>query len=117
MKRTLSIFAGFCGLLASIVCAHSAPVTGWLNWRGANQTSTSSEKGLPERIDAKRALWTAAFPGQSAPVIADGKLFINGYLGEGPDLQEVIGCFDAESGKLLWEHRFNDFLKIGRAHV
>jgi outer membrane protein assembly factor BamB len=43
-------------------------------------------------------------------VIANGKLYINGYLGEGPDLQEAISCFDAETGKKLWEHRFGDFL-------
>ncbi len=36
-----------------------------------------------------------------APVIANGKLYIMGYLGEGPDLQEGIACFDADSGKML----------------
>ena len=61
-------------------------------------------------MDAKNPLWVADFPGQSAPVIANGKLYINGYLGEGPDLQEAIACFDADTGKKLWEHRFNDFL-------
>src|SRR2546421_10501104 len=33
-----------------------------------------------------------------------------GYLGEGADLQEGIACFDAESGKLHWSRRYNDFL-------
>ena len=70
----------------------------------------SRETGLPEKIDAKAALWTADFPGQCAPVIANGKLYIMGYEGEGPDLQEGVACFDAETGKLLWKHLFNDFL-------
>jgi outer membrane protein assembly factor BamB len=43
-------------------------------------------------------------------VIANGRLYINGYVGDGPDLQEAIACFDAETGKQIWEHRFNDFL-------
>jgi outer membrane protein assembly factor BamB len=90
--------------------AAAASATGWLHWRGPDQNGTSAETGLPDKIDAKDALWTADFPGQSNPVIANGKLYINGYVGDGPDLQEAISCFDAETGKQLWQHRFNDFL-------
>ena len=101
-----------CALAASLLLSGSvhAAVRGWLQWRGPDQTGTTRETGLPEKVDAKGALWTAPLPGQSAPVIADGKLYINGYLGEGPDLQEVVACFDAETGKMLWDHRENDFL-------
>jgi outer membrane protein assembly factor BamB len=56
------------------------------------------------------ALWTADFPGQSTPVIANGKLYIMGYIDDGPDLREGIACFDAETGKKLWEQRYTDFL-------
>jgi outer membrane protein assembly factor BamB len=86
------------------------PVRGWLDWRGPFQTGVSLEKGLPEKIDGKAALWTADFPGQSAPVIANGKVYVMGYQGEGPELQEGVACFDAETGKKLWQHLFNDFL-------
>ena len=85
-------------------------VQGWLDWRGPLQTGVSLEKGLPEKVDAKTALWTADFPGQSAPVIANGKLYIMGFQGDGPDLQEGVACFDAETGKPLWKQLFNDFL-------
>lgn len=88
----------------------AAPVAGWLDWRGPLQTSVSLEKGLPDKVDSKTALWSADFPGQSAPVIANGKLYIMGYQGEGPDLQEGVACFDAETGKKLWQQLFNDFL-------
>jgi outer membrane protein assembly factor BamB len=84
--------------------------TGWLTWRGPLGTSVSSEKGLPAKVDAKSPLWSADFPGQSTPVIAEGKLYINGYQGDGPDLQEITACFDAETGKELWRHGENDFL-------
>jgi outer membrane protein assembly factor BamB len=83
---------------------------GWFDWRGPLQTGVSMEKGLPDKIDVKNPLWTADFPGQSAPVIANGKLYIMGYLGEGSDLQEGVACFDAETGKMLWKQLFNDFL-------
>jgi outer membrane protein assembly factor BamB len=85
-------------------------VQGWLDWRGPFQTGVSLEKGLPTKVDAKAPLWTADFPGQSAPVIANGKLYIMGYQGEGQNLQEGIACFDAETGKLLWKQLYNDFL-------
>lgn len=87
-----------------------ADVTGWLSWRGPLQTSVSTEKGLPAAVDSKKPLWEVDFPGQSAPVIANGRLYINGYLGTGPELQEATACFDAETGKLLWDYRECDFL-------
>src|SRR5688572_28778814 len=98
------------GVALALGSSSTAAVNGWLDWRGPFQNSTSTEKGLPEKIDGKQALWTSDLPGQSTPVIANGKLYINGFRGEGADLQEVISCFDAETGKLLWEYRFNDFL-------
>lgn len=98
------------GLLLTLGWAGAAPVKGWLSWRGPHQTGYSLEKGLPEKIDAGQPLWTADYPGQSTPVIANGQVYILGYLGDGPDLQEGIGCFDAETGKLLWSQRYNDYL-------
>ena len=85
-------------------------VAGWINWRGPNQNGTSPETGLPEKVDAKKPLWTADFPGQSAPVVFNGKLYINGFTGDGPDKREGVSCFDAETGKQLWQHLENDFL-------
>ncbi|MBI3853399.1 MAG: PQQ-binding-like beta-propeller repeat protein [Verrucomicrobia bacterium] len=88
----------------------AAPVQGWLSWRGPNQNGTSNEKNLPDTIDVGKPLWIADLPGQSAPVIANGRLYIMGYVGDGPDLQEVLACFDAETGKKLWQQGYSDFL-------
>src|SRR6266478_2227007 len=90
--------------------ADAAQVRGWLSWRGPQQNGTSLEKNLPDTILVKDALWVADFPGQSAPVIANGKLYIMGYLGDGADLQEGVACFDAETGRKLWQRLYNDFL-------
>jgi outer membrane protein assembly factor BamB len=100
-------------VLATLVATQSpAAVTGWLSWRGPDQTGMSRETGLPDKVDPKNPLWRADFPGQSTPVIANGKLYIMGYLGEAvdPDLQEGVACFDAETGKKLWQHLYNDFI-------
>ena len=90
--------------------AKSGSVTGWLAWRGPSQNGTSPETGLPDKVDAKAPLWAADWPGQSTPVIANGRLYINGYTGDGPDLREGTTCFDADTGKVIWQHFQNDFL-------
>ncbi|MBI3874975.1 MAG: PQQ-binding-like beta-propeller repeat protein, partial [Verrucomicrobia bacterium] len=112
MKRISLAALGALGLLAGqlVSTSSAAPAKGWLAWRGPQQNGTSLEKNLPDSIDVKKPLWVADFPGQSAPVIANGKLYIMGYLGDGPELQEGVGCFDAETGKKLWEKRYSDFL-------
>ena len=86
------------------------PPPGWLSWRGPEQSGVCRETGLPQKVSAQDALWTADFPGQSAPVLANGKLYAMGYLGQGPDLQEGVTCFDAETGQKLWQHLYNDYL-------
>ncbi len=103
-------FAAFSGFAPAAPAEKAEPAKGWYDWRGPELTGVSHETGLPDKIDVKDALWTADFPGQSAPVIANGKLYIMGYQGEGPDLQEGVACFDAETGKKLWQQLFNDFL-------
>lgn len=111
-NMTATTWLRFClgALFTLSALPSSAAVTGWLHWRGPEQNGVSRETGLPATIHASNALWVVDYPGQSTPVIADGRVFINGYLGEGADLQEGIGCFDAETGKLLWSRRYNDYL-------
>ncbi|HMP82072.1 MAG TPA: PQQ-binding-like beta-propeller repeat protein [Verrucomicrobiota bacterium] len=108
------LIPGFLGLLCACGSlsprVHASSVNGWLAWRGPEQTGVSRETGLPDRIDPKNPLWRVEFPGASTPVIANGRLYIMGYLGEGADLQEGVACFDAETGKKLWQHLYNDFL-------
>ncbi len=102
--------AALLGCLTAALPSNASPVKGWLSWRGPEQTGVSRETGLPEKVSAQDALWVADFPGASAPVIANGKLYAMGYLGKGPDLQEGVACFDAETGQKSWERLYNDFL-------
>ena len=109
MKPT-TLFSLFLASAALFSTLSAQPASGWLTWRGPNQNGTSQEKGLPSTLDPKNPLWVTDFPGQSTAVVANGHVYIIGYLGEGPDLQEGVGCFDAETGAKIWEHRYNDFL-------
>ena len=105
MKTPISL-----SLSLAAIAATAAPVEGWLHMRGPLQTGVSLETHLPDSIQAADALWTVDLPGRSTPTVANGRLFVVGHLGEGADLQEGVFCFDAETGKPLWEHKFNDFL-------
>src|SRR5438552_2752093 len=113
MKATMTVSTGAGLLMGGLIfclAAEAAPVRGWLSWRGPQQSGLSLEKNLPEHIEVKGALWVADFPGQSTAVIANGKVYIMGYVGEGPDLQEGVACFDAETGKQIWQQGYSDFL-------
>lgn len=117
-RKSLFVFPLTCSLFialllcASLSWADAAEVHGWLNWRGPHQTGVCDETNLPEKVvpGGENNPWTYPLHGRGTPVIADGKLFTLGYRGDGPDLQELIVCLDAASGKLLWEKGFNDFL-------
>jgi outer membrane protein assembly factor BamB len=110
MKFKMTLALSLLGTALSNPSPVCAAVTGWLNWRGPGQNGTCAEKNLPGTLDAGKALWTADFPGMSTAVAANGGIYIMGYLGEGPDLEEGVACFDAETGKKLWEHLYQDFL-------
>jgi outer membrane protein assembly factor BamB len=100
------------GLLAITPSAWSGAVAGWLDWRGPGQNGCSTETGLPDRVAVENGnlLWDTDFPGKGAPVVADGRLYVTGYVGTGPELQEGIACYDADTGRLLWRHLYNDYL-------
>lgn len=88
-----------------------AGVTGWLDWRGPLQTGVSLEKGLPQKLDPAKALWTYDIHGAGTPVIADGLLYAFGFYGEkGEATQEALLCLDAVTGAKKWEARFSDYI-------
>lgn len=110
MKFKFAAVSLVLGFLAASNLPSVAGLTGWLGWRGPNQSGHSNEKNLPANLDPKKPLWSADFPGMSTAVIANGRLYIMGYTGEGPQLKEGVACFDAETGKKLWEKLYLDFL-------
>ena len=54
--------------------------------------------------------WTYDLKGRGTPVIADGKMFVFGYRGEGEEVEELIVCLDAKTGKKEWEYSFRDYI-------
>lgn len=91
----------------------SASAADWWHWRGPWQNGVSPEKNLPAKfgLDPKdpesNLVWSAPYGGRSTPLIMNGQLYFINPVGEDITQQERIVCLDADTGKLLWEHKFN----------
>jgi outer membrane protein assembly factor BamB len=84
----------------------------WTEWRGPARDGISPEKGLPTTWSpaGQNLAWKVPFGGRSAPIVMNGRVYLQNIAGKGADEQERIMCFNADTGKLLWEHRFNVYL-------
>lgn len=84
----------------------------WAEWRGPARDGISTEKGLPSKWSPAgvNLAWKAPFGGRSAPIVMDGRVYLQNTAEKGEREQERLMCFNADTGKLLWEHRFNVYL-------
>lgn len=107
-------------LFVPFVFATAATVSlgDWPDWRGPNRDGMSREKNLPEKwaLTGQNLAWKAPYGGRSAPVILGDHLYLQNTAGKGETEQERVLCFNADTGKLLWEHRFNIYQSDVPAH-
>lgn len=98
---------------AALLLPATAVLSGanWPEWRGPARTGASTETGLPEKWSPSgdNLAWRVPIGGRSAPVVFGDHLYLQTSSGAGETLQERIICFDADTGKQLWEHRYNVF--------
>ena len=101
----------FC-IIAILFLAISAAASDWADWRGPARDGISNEKGLPAKWSpaGENLAWKAPYGGRSAPIVMNNRVYIQNTAGKGENEQERVMCFDADTGKLLWEHRFSVFL-------
>lgn len=100
-------------VLSFLTLAAAAPVDGadWAHWRGPTQNGVSPETDLVESwsLNGQNLLWRADFTGRSTPIVMDGRVFVIGRTGVDITEQEHVACYDAETGALIWEDKFNVF--------
>src|SRR6476661_2143510 len=101
-----------------LLAQNSAVAADWPDWRGPNRDGTSTEKGLPEKwsLQGENLAWKAAYGGRSTPVVLGDRLYLENTSGSGENEQERILCFNADTGRLLWEYKFNLFQSDVPAH-
>lgn len=83
----------------------------WPDWRGPTRTGVSPETGLPAKWSTagENLAWQVPYGGRSGPVVFGDRLYLQNTSGSGASEQERVMCFNADTGKLLWEHRYNMF--------
>jgi len=83
----------------------------WPDQRGPNRDGLSPETGLINKwaLKGENFLWRVPYGGRSAPIVMGNHVYIQNPAGRGPTLQERVMCLDADSGKVVWEYKFNVF--------
>lgn len=108
MSKLPSINSYFLALLLFVPVAASD----WAEWRGPARDGISPEVKLPTKWSpaGDNLAWKAPYGGRSTPVVLGDHVYLQNTAGKGESLQERVMCFNADTGKVLWEHRFNVYL-------
>ena len=98
-------------LSALLGCQAGQPRNEWPSWRGPEQAGISREQAVVTSWseEGENLLWKVPVGGRSTPIVMNGRVYAITPVGEGSCLQERVICLDADSGKTIWEHRFNVF--------
>lgn len=115
------------GMVASVMAARTSSADDWPQWLGPNGDSVWREKGIvtafpPEGLKVK---WRAPVGlGYAGPAVAGGRVYLFDYVKRSGDLtnnpglrnklegSERIVCLAAESGDLIWEHRYDRAYRV-----
>ncbi|HWT01040.1 MAG TPA: PQQ-binding-like beta-propeller repeat protein [Pyrinomonadaceae bacterium] len=99
-------------LLLLALAAQGVAAGDWTDWRGPARDGVSPEKNLPVKWSPSgdNLAWKVPYGGRSTPIVMGDKLFLQNSAGQGETLQERVQCFNADTGKLLWEYKFNIYL-------
>jgi outer membrane protein assembly factor BamB len=115
LQRSSVLFLFFTSLT---LAQQIGSVGDWPDWRGPDRDGISREKGLPEKwsLDGQNVAWKAPYGGRSTPVVLGDHLYLENTSGKGETEQERVLCFNADTGKLLWEYKFSLFQSDVPAH-
>jgi len=110
MKTRSAVGAAFA---AALLVPSLTAAADWPTWRGPHRDGTSEEKGLVSTWSktGENVVWKADLAGEditarATPVVFDGRACVSARAGVGLLRQELVACFDAGTGRKLWERRF-----------
>src|ERR1035438_8570831 len=143
MMRRCALFLLFSSVT---LAQQTGAVGDWPDWRGPDRDGISREKGLPEKwsldgqglawkapyggpgisrekglpekwsLDGQGLAWKAPYGGRSTPVVLGDHLYLENTAGARETEQERLMCFNADTGKLLWEYKFTLYQSDVPAH-
>ena len=116
MMRRCALFL----LFSSATLAQQTGAVGdWPDWRGPDRDGISREKGLPEKwsLDGagpclEGAVWRPLDPRRARRSLVPART----RPGARETEQERLMCFNADTGKVLWEYKFNLYQSDVPAH-
>ncbi|HZI17881.1 MAG TPA: PQQ-binding-like beta-propeller repeat protein [Pyrinomonadaceae bacterium] len=111
-QKSLSPTTLLTTLLLLALAAGEAAAADWHEWRGPRRDGVSTEKNLPTSWSpaGENLLWKAPYGGRSTPIVMGGRVYLFNASDRGERLQERLLCLDADTGRVLWERRFNVYL-------
>jgi outer membrane protein assembly factor BamB len=111
LSRTISLV----GLLSalSVLTAMAAPAEDWPQWRGPNRdgaaTALREPKAWPERL---QQVWKMDVGiGYANPLVIGARVYLHTRQGG----NEVVACFDLETGKQIWKQSYPAPYKMNSA--
>ena len=101
-------------VLAGLLMATPAAFADWSQFRGPNGSSVSDSVVPVSWTPSDNVAWKVKLPGAgvSSPIVVGNKLIVTCYSGYGLDRQNPgeiknlmrhVLCYDATSGKMLWQ--------------
>ena len=89
----------------------------WPQWRGTHRNAELSESEQVAKLPTKivKRKWTAKIgSGYSGPSVANGRVYVTdrGEQDTDDEVERVL-CFDAKTGKPIWEHEYAAPYSIG----
>ena len=121
MPRKQAIFLAIF-LSLSLTAAAQGPrrvaLGDWPEMRGPNRDGVSKETGLINSwaVNGENFLWRAPYGGRSAPVVLGNRVYVQNPAGRGTELQERVMALDADTGRVVWEYKWNNFQSDAPAH-
>jgi outer membrane protein assembly factor BamB len=114
MMRTRSALLFLLSSLCPLcLCGESRPEN-WVHWRGPAQDGTSADTDLPENFkitpgEGSNLVWHQPYGCRSTPLVLNDRVYVINAAGEGEKAGERVMCFDAATGKVRWEYKFDVF--------
>ena len=113
LRRSLVLAAVLAAVGASLTAQGPRRVAlgDWPEMRGPARDGSSRETGLIEQwaLNGDNFLWRVPYGGRSAPIVMGNRVYVQNPSARGANLQERVMALDADTGRVVWEYKFNIF--------